>query len=245
MSFTVEIGDITVDVTQKKIKNVHLSVYPPIGRVRISAPSHMSLDTIRAFAITKLNWIKKQQKKVREQARETSREYIENESHQLWGMRYLLQVLEKEAAPSVEVNQKALILHVRPGTDRAKKQAIVDSWYRDQIRNAVPALIEKWEPVMGVQVTNFYVRQMKTLWGSCNSKAGTIRLNSELAKKPRECLEYVVVHEMVHLLERSHGQRFIAFMDHFMPLWRHRKDSLNELPLKHEDWVSKPNLSKV
>ena len=219
MTITINLGEITVDVTQKKIKNVHLSVYPPIGRVRISAPTHMSLDTIRAFAITKLDWIKKQQKNVREQPRETPRDYIDRESHHVWGKRYLLQVVEREATPRVEVNQRALVLHVRPGADRAKKQAIVDSWYRDQIRNDVPELIEKWEAVMGVQVTNFYVRQMKTLWGSCNPRSGSIRLNSELAKKPKECLEYVVVHEMVHLLERSHGQRFIGFMDRFMPLW--------------------------
>jgi predicted metal-dependent hydrolase len=240
MSITIKLGDITVEVTQKKIKNVHLSVYPPVGNVRISAPSHMSLDTIRAFAITKLDWIKKQQKKVRGQARETPREYIDRESHQVWGERYLLRLVERQGAPSVEVKHNNLVLQVRPGADRAKKQAIVDLWHRQQIKIVVPSLIEKWEPVMDVQVTNFYVRQMKTLWGSCNTKAGSIRLNSELAKKPRECLEYVVVHEMVHLLERSHGQRFIGFMDRFMPLWRHHKDSLNQLPVKHENWVTPP-----
>ena len=237
MSITIKLGDITVDVTQKKIKNVHLSVYPPVGEVRISAPSHMSLDSIRAFAVTKLDWIKKQQKKVRDQERETPREYIDRESHQVWGERYLLKLVEREGAPSVEVNHDNLVLQVRPGTDRAKKQAIIELWHRQQIKVVAPSLIEKWEPVMDVQVTNFYVRQMKTLWGSCNPKAGSIRLNSELAKKPRECLEYVVVHEMVHLLERSHGQRFIAFMDRFMPLWRHHKDALNQLPVKHENWV--------
>jgi len=237
MSITIKLGDITVDVTQKKIKNVHLSVYPPVGDVRISAPSHMSLDSIRAFAVTKLDWIKKQQKKVRDQERETPREYIDRESHQVWGERYLLKLVEREGAPSVEVNHDNLVLQVRPGTDRAKKQAIIELWHRQQIKVVAPSLIEKWEPVMDVQVTNFYVRQMKTLWGSCNTKAGSIRLNSELAKKPRECLEYVVVHEMVHLLERSHGQRFIAFMDRFMPLWRHHKDALNQLPVKHENWV--------
>jgi len=237
MSITVQIEDITVDVTQKNIKNIHLSVYPPIGTVKISAPSHMTLETIRTFAITKLDWIRQQQKKIQNQARETPQEYIDCERHHVWGKPYLLQILEQNGTPRVEVNQKALFLHVRPGADQTKKQAVIESWYRDQIRSAVPALIEKWEPVMGVQVSHFYVRHMKTLWGSCNSKAGSIRLNSELAKKSIKCLEYVVVHEMVHLLERSHGQRFIAFMDQFMPLWRHHKEALNELPLKHEDWL--------
>ena len=240
MSVTIKLGDITLDVTQKKIKNVHLSVYPPVGNVRISAPSHMSLDTIRAFAITKLDWIKKQQKKVQEQARETPREYIDRESHYVWGERYLLKLVEREGAPSVEIKHNNLVLQVRPGADRDKKQAIVDLWHRQQITIVLTSLIEKWEPVMDVHVTNFYVRRMKTLWGSCNPKAGSIRLNSELAKKPIECLEYVVVHEMVHLLERSHGQRLIAFMDQFMPLWRHHKDALNQLPVKHENWVLPP-----
>jgi predicted metal-dependent hydrolase len=240
MNRTIKLGDMLVDVIQKPIKNVHLSVYPPNGRVRISAPSHMSLDTIRAFAISKLEWIKRAQQKLRDQVRETAREYIDRESHQVWGERYLLKLVEWEGAPSVEIKHNNLVLQVRPGTDRAKKQAIVDLWHRQQIKVVVPSLIEKWEPVMGVQVTNFYVRQMKTLWGSCNPKAGSIRLNSELAKNPRECLEYVVVHEMVHLLERSHGQRFIAFMDRFMPLWRHHKNALNQLPVKHENRVLPP-----
>lgn len=239
MTRTIKLGDITVDVTQKNIKNVHLSVYPPTGAVRISAPLHLSLDTIRAFAISKLGWIEKQRRKLQDQVRETPREYIDRESHQVWGKRYLLKLIEREAAPRVEVRHNTLLLQVRPGTDRAYKQAIVDRWHRDQIRDAVPSLIEKWETLMGVEVANFYVRQMKTLWGSCNPTARNIRLNSELAKKPRECLEYVVVHEMVHLLEPTHNQQFIAAMDRFMPLWRNYKDALNRLPVRPEQWVNR------
>ena len=234
----IKLGDIAVDVVLKDIKNVHLSVYPPTGRVRISAPNHMSLDTIRAFVISKLGWIEKQKRKLRDQVRETPREYLDRESHYVWGKRYLLHVVEREAAPVVEIRHNALVLQVRPGVDRARKQAIIEAWYRDQIRDAVPSLIEKWEPVMGVEVANFYVRRMKTLWGSCNPAAGSIRLNSELAKKPRECLEYVVVHEMVHLLEPKHGSQFTAAMDRLMPTWRHHKDALNQLPVRHEHWVN-------
>ncbi len=182
MYITVQIGDITLGITQKKIKNIHLSVYPPDGTVKISAPDHMSLDTIRAFAIPKLDWIKQQQKKVQNQARETSLEYINSEKHYVWGKPYSLQVIDTYGTPSVKVNKKTLLLHVKPGSDLTKKQAVIESWYRDQIRSSVPKLIEKWEPVMGVKVANFYVRQMKTLWGSCNPKAGNIRLNSELAR---------------------------------------------------------------
>jgi len=240
MTRTIKLGDMLVDVIQKDIKNVHLSVYPPTGRVRISAPNHLSLDTIRAFTISKLGWIEKQRQKLSEQERETPREYVDRESHQVWGRRYLLKLVEREAAPSVEVKHNNLVLQVRPGTDRAGKQAIVERWHRDQIKVVVPSLIEKWEPVMGLKVANFYVRQMKTLWGSCNPVSKNIRLNSELAKKPPECLEYVVVHEMVHLLVPGHRQKFVAAMDRYLPSWRNQRDALNRLPVKHENWVPPP-----
>ncbi len=236
MAETIQLGDISVDVIQKDIKNVHLSVHPPTGRVRISAPLHMSLDTIRVFAISKLGWIKREQKKLREQERETAREYLNRESHYAWGKRYLLKVVELDAAPIVTPKHKTLLLHVRPGTDIAKKRAILGQWYREQVKDALPRLIEKWEPLMGVKVTKFFVQQMKTKWGSCNPTAGNIRLNSELAKKPLECLEYIVVHEMAHLLEPTHSQRFIAYMDRFMPQWSHYRDELNRLPVRHEHW---------
>ena len=237
MPETIDLGDIVVDVAKKDIKNVHLSVYPPTGMVRISAPLHMSLDTIRVFAISKLGWIKQEQKKLRDQERETPREYLDRESHQVWGKRYLLKLVEREGAPRVEINHSKMILQVGRGTDVAKKQAIVAQWYRELIKDVVPWLIDKWAPEIGVTPPNLFVRQMKTKWGSCNPKAGNIRLNSELAKKPRQCLEYVLVHEMVHLLEPTHNQRYIALMDRFMPLWRNHRDTLNRLPVRHEDWV--------
>ncbi len=237
MAEQLALGDIVVDLIRKDIKNVHLSVYPPTGAVRISAPNHMSLDSIRAFAISKLGWIKRVQERLRDQERETRREYVDRESHSVWGKRLLLQVVEKEAAPCVELKGNKLVLTVRPGTDVAKKQAIVEGWHRNQIKEVVPPLIEKWEDVLGVSVANFYVRQMKTLWGSCNPVARNIRLNSELAKKPHECLEYILVHEMVHLLEPTHGQRFVAAMDRFLPSWRIQRDALNRLAARHENWV--------
>ena len=239
MTETIDIGGMAVDVIQKDIKNVHLSVYPPLGKVRISAPLHMSLDTIRVFAVSKLGWIRQEQKKLRDQERETPREYLDRESHYLWGKRYLLKVVEQKgaSASAVDLNHNRLVLHVGRGIDVTKKEAVVARWYRDQIKAAVPTLIDKWSPVLGVTVTNFFVRQMKTKWGSCNPAAGNIRFNSELAKKPRGSLEYIVVHEMVHLLEPTHNQHFIALMDRFMPLWRGHRDELNRLPVRHEHWV--------
>jgi predicted metal-dependent hydrolase len=236
MTETIELGDITVDVVKKDIRNVHLSVYPPSGRVRISAPAHMSLDTIRVFAISKLGWIKQQQQKLREQERETPREYLDRESHYVWGKRYLLKIVEQDAAPFVSLQHSTLWLQVRPGTDEVRKQAVVAEWYREQIKDAAPPLIAKWEPLMGMTVARFFVQHMKTRWGSCNPSAGNIRLNSELAKKPLECLEYIVVHEMVHLLEPTHNQRFVAAMDRFLPQWPSHRDSLNRLPVRHENW---------
>ena len=236
MTEKIVLGDIVVDLVQKDIKNIHLGVYPPTGAVRISAPNHMSIDSIRAFAISKLGWIKRVQERLRDQERETPREYLDRESHWVWGKRHLLQVVEVKATPCVELKRDKLVLSVRPGADLAKKQAIVEGWYRNQIREAAPPLIKTWEDVLGVSVANLYVRQMKTLWGSCNPVCRNIRLNSELAKKPRECLEYVLVHEMVHLLEPTHGQRFVAAMDRFMPPWRTHKDALNHLVVRHKDW---------
>jgi predicted metal-dependent hydrolase len=233
----VELGGIPVEVTFKDIKNVHLSVYPPAGHVRISAPIHMKLDTIRVFAISKLGWIKQQQRKLRGQERETPREYLNRESHYLWGKRYLLRVIEGTPASSVEIQHNRLLLRVQPGANEEKEREIIAQWYRNQMRAVVPSLISKWTPVIGATVERFYVQQMKTKWGSCNHHAGTIRLNTELAKKPRECLEYIVVHEMVHLLEPTHGARFIALMDGYMPNWRLRRDQLNQLPVRHEEWA--------
>jgi len=232
----LDLGDIAVDVVLKDIKNIHLSVYPPTGSVRISAPLRMNIETIRVFAISKLGWIKKQQEKFRNQERETPREYLQRESHYVWGRRYLLTVAECDQAPTVELKHSQILLHVRPGTDDLKKEVIIEEWYRQQIKMAAPPIIGKWEPVMGVKVARFFVQRMKTRWGSCNPKTGSIRLNTELAKKPAECFEYIVVHEMAHLLAPTHNARFVQLMDQFMPKWKFYKDQLNRLPVSHDDW---------
>ena len=236
MPVHIQLGDVTVNVVMKDIKNVHLSVHPPTGRVTISAPLHMSLDTVRVFAISKLGWIRRQQGKFREQERETPREYLDRESHYVWGRRYLLKVTECERPPSVELKHKHMHLGVRPGTDDNKREAIMEDWYRVQVRQAVPSLVEKWEKLIGVKVERIFIQHMKTKWGSCNPAAKNIRLNTDLAKKPHECLEYLVVHELVHMLEPTHNARFIGLMDKFMPKWRFYREQMNRLPVRHEDW---------
>ena len=232
----LNIGDISVDVEFKDIKNIHMSVYPPIGRVRIAAPAHMNIDTIRLYAIAKLDWIKKQQKKLQSQERETPREYLERESHYVWGRRYLLKVLEADQTPTLELKHNQMVLTVRPDAGREKREDVVASWYRDQLRLAMSPLIAKWEPLLGVKSNRIFIQRMKTKWGSCNPHSRSIRLNSELAKKSPECLEYVIVHELVHLLEPTHNQRFVALMDKFMPQWRQFRDGLNRMPLSHQEW---------
>jgi predicted metal-dependent hydrolase len=236
MATTLQLGEIEADVVQKDIKNVHLSVYPPTGRVHISAPERMSLDTIRVFAVSKLDWIRRQQAKLREQERETPREYLDRESHYVWGRRHLLSLVERDKAPAVMVQHGRLVLTVRPGAEVSTRESLISRWYREQVRAAIPHLISTWTPMVGVQPERIFVRQMKTMWGSCNQATGTIRLNTELAKKPRECLEYVVVHEMTHLIEPTHNERFVALMDAFMPQWQTIRERLNRLPVRHAEW---------
>jgi len=236
MRRNIVLAELSVEVVKKDIKNVHLSVHPPAGKVRISAPLRMKLGTIRVYAISKLGWIKQQQKKLRRQQRETPREYLNRESHYVWGKRYLLQVTESDAAPAVELKHSKMFLRVRPGTGEAKRQAIVDEWYRAQLKTAVPSLIAKWEPLLGVKVGRFFVQKMKTKWGSCNPGSRSIRLNTELTKKPAECLEYILVHEMVHLIVRRHDDRFTSLMDRHSPNWRLVRQTLNAAPLAHTNW---------
>lgn len=231
-----KLGDIVVDVVQKDIKNLHLSVHPPAGKVRISAPMRMDLNTIRVFAITKLAWIKSQQKKLREQERETPREYLDRESHYVWGKRYLLKLVEKDAAPTVELKHNKMILQLRPAASHEKRQEVLDAWYREQLKEVAPALIAKWEKAVGVKVGKFFVQKMKTKWGSCSPASKNIRINTDLAKKPLQCLEYIVAHELTHLLERHHNDHFIALMDAHMPQWRQYRAMLNSLPLGHQEW---------
>jgi predicted metal-dependent hydrolase len=236
MGTKLVLEDVELDVVFKDIKNVHLSVHPPTGRVRLSAPAATNPDVLRAYAISRLAWIRRQQRALREQEREPPREFVERESHYVWGRRCLLAVEEHEGPARVSVDHRRLRLIVRPGTDVAARDALLAGWYRDQVRNVAAEMIRRWEGVLGVRLQRFYVQRMKTMWGSCTPGSGTIRLNTELAKKPRECLEYIIVHELAHLREPTHNERFVAIMDAAMPHWRSRRDRLNELPVRHEEW---------
>lgn len=232
----VDLGELRIEVVRKDIKNLHLSVMPPHGQVRIAAPHAMPLDAIRVFAISKLSWIRSQQRRMQAQERETPREYLDKESHYLWGRRYLLQRIEMDAAPAVELARGKLVLRVRPGTDSARCREIIDAWYRTQVRAVAPGFIEKWAPKLDVKAGRIIVQRMRTRWGGCNPDSGIIRLNTDLAKKPVECLEYIVVHELVHLLEPTHNARFVSLMDMFLPHWQDLRRRLNQLPVRHEDW---------
>lgn len=236
MTEFIEIGDVSIAVTRKNIKNVYLSVHPPEGQVTLSAPAGTCLDVVRAYAITKLDWIRKQQHKLRNQARETPREFIERESHYLWGRRHLLTVIERDIKPFVTVDHKRIILNVRPGSDYAKRAAVIHEWHKSLLHELIPTLISKWEPKLGVRVTAYFLRRMKTRWGSCNPRARRIRLNTELVKKPKDLIEYVVVHEMVHLIEPTHNDRFISLLTDHFPTWREARAELNDLPLSSEKW---------
>lgn len=232
----IKLGEITVDVVRKDIKNIHLSVYPPTGRVKISAPSRVKMETIRVYAISKLGWIKRQQTKFQNQKRETPRDYITRESHYFMGKRYLLKISETDAGQTVVLRHREIELIVKKDADLKQRQKLLEDWYRKQLRQKATELIAFWEQQMNLKVSEFGIKKMRTKWGSCNRIAKRIWLNLELAKKPSECLEYIVVHEMVHMFERHHGTRFIALMDQFLPQWRQYKDELNRLPVGHSDW---------
>ncbi|WP_338848907.1 SprT family zinc-dependent metalloprotease [Massilia sp. W12] len=236
MQTHIALGDLSIEVVKKNIKNIHLSVYPPLGRVRIAAPLYMELETIRLFVISKLDWIKREQRKILDQVREAPHEFLERESHYVWGKRYLLRVQEHDAAPALELQHSHLLLRWRPDTPEARKEELLNGWYRELIKAEIPGLLQKWQPLMGVQAARVFVQHMKTKWGSCNPAAAYIRLNSELAKKPPECLEYIVVHELAHLIEPTHNTRFVRLMDQFLPNWKHVRQELNRLPVRHEDW---------
>jgi len=233
----ITIGNIKIDVVRKEIKNIHLAVYPPTGRVRIAAPLNVNEDAIRLFAISKLGWIKKNQRKFEGQERIAPREYKERESHYFQGRRYLLNIVETDKTQKVVLkNKKFIELHIKPGTSTAKRHEILTEWYRIELKKQIPAIIDKWEKILNVKVDDWQVKQMKTKWGSCNIEKKRIWLNLELAKKPEHCLEYIIVHEIVHLLERHHNDRFLYYMDTHLPNWRQLKIELNKLPVSHADW---------
>jgi hypothetical protein len=233
----ITINDITVEVVRKAIKNLHLGVYPPNGRVRVAAPLAVSDDAVRLAVIGKLAWIKRQQAKFEAQPRQSKREMVRSESHYFLGQRYRLRLFEHHSAGKVVLRNKSFIdLYVRPETSPEKREQVLQQWYRGQLKTLIPSLLEKWQGVLGVQVAAWGIKKMKTKWGACNINARRIWLNLELAKKPIQCLEYIVVHELVHLIERHHNDNFIAMMDKYLPQWRLHREELNQAPLGHTSW---------
>jgi predicted metal-dependent hydrolase len=236
MTETIQLGDISIAVTRKDIKNVHLSVHPPHGRVTLVTPKATRLEVARAYAISKLSWIRAQKKKLEGQARESPRQFIERESHFLWGRRHLMTIVHRDAKPRVALDHKRITVTIRPGSDARKRAEVVHEWHKRLLHEVVPPIIQKWERRLRVEVHGYFLQRMKTKWGSCNHRLGHIRLNTELVKKPKDLLEYVIVHEMVHLIEPTHSDRFIGILDRHYPSWREARAELNELPLAAEAW---------
>lgn len=232
----IQLGDIVIAVNRKAVKNVHLSVHPPAGSVTLVAPTGTRLEVARAYAISKLDWIHDQQAKLLAQARETPRQFVERESHYLWGRRYLLTVKYQEAKPMVFLDHKRITLTIRPDSDAKKRAEVIHNWHKTVLHEAAIPLIAKWERTLSVKVTGYFLQRMKTKWGSCNHNARHIRLNTELVKKPKDLFEYVIVHEMVHLIESTHNDRFVAILDEHYPTWREARAELNDLPLTAEVW---------
>lgn len=230
------VAGLGVDVVYKDIKNLHISVYPPVGRIRVAAPQRTDEDTIRLAIVQRLPWIKRQREQLQKAERQSTRGMLSGETHYVWGQRYQLDVSRTSGHFSVEPRGKTLWVVTAEGTDAAGRRSTLDRWYRRQLKAAVLPLVEKWQPVIGVEADKIVVRRMKTKWGTCVTHSRTIWLNPELAKKNPRCLEYIVVHELTHLLERGHGDRFVALMDGFMPDWRARRDELNAAPLADEAW---------
>jgi predicted metal-dependent hydrolase len=234
----IMVNGLAVDVVRKGIKHLHLGVYPPQGRVRVAAPLAVDDDAVRLAVVDKFAWIKRQQAKFQAQARQSQREMVSGESHYFLGQRYRLRITEQHGPAKVELRGgHALELYVRPETSGAQREQVLQRWYREQLKDIIPPLLERWQAVLDVHVADWRIKRMKTKWGACNVEARRIWLNLELTKKPPQCLEYIVAHELTHLLERQHNERFLALLDRSLPHWRLYRDELNRAPLAHEEWV--------
>jgi hypothetical protein len=233
----ISVAGLTVDVVRKNIKNLHLGVYPPEGRVRVAAPLRLNDEAVKTAVVTRLTWIKRQTKRFQSQERQSQREFVARESHYFQGNRYLLNVINDVGPPRITTRNRTTIdMHVPEGANASERERVLLAWYRKELKSLIPSLIVKWEPIIDVKVMSWGVRRMKTKWGSCNVTDRRIWLNLELAKKPIQCLEYIVVHEMMHLREKYHSDRFVELMDGTMPQWRFFRDELNQAPLSHEKW---------
>ena len=231
MTDTIQLGEILIRVTKKEVKNVHLSVHPPEGRVTLTVPTTTRLDVARAYAISRLGWIRQQQEQLRSQAREAPRKFIERESHSIWGRRYLMTIRHADAKPTVTLDHKRITLTVRPGADATNRAKVLHEWHKSLLHQVVPTIIRMWQPKLKVHVASYFLQRMKTKWGSCNPRAPRLWFNLGLVKVPADCIEYVVVHEMLHLVDRTHGARFVELLDARLPDWRERRARLNALPL--------------
>lgn len=237
-SVEIQVSGLAVQVARKEIKNLHLGVYPPNGRVRVAVPLRVGNDAVRLAVIGKLGWIKKQRARFAAQPRQTEREMLSGESHYYLGRRYRLRVVEREGPSRVVLRNRTTIeLQVRSGCETTGRTQVLQRWYRERLRELVPPLVAKWEAILGVRAADVRIRVMKTKWGACSVDVRRIWLNLELAKKPAQCLEYLVMHELTHLIERHHNDTFVSLMDRHMPLWRHHRKTLNETPLGHADWT--------
>ena len=236
MTATIHLGGLSIRVIKKDIRNVHLSVHPPDGRVTLTAPAATRVDVARAYAISRLGWIRRQQEKLKNQARETPRRFIGRESHYLWGRRHLLSVVVQDTKPVVSLDHKRITLTVRPGSDSKKRAQVIHEWHKSLLHRSIPPIIAKWEARLGVEVAGYFLQRMKTKWGSCNHRSGHIRLNTELVRKPKDLLEYVILHEMAHLIAPTHSERFVAILGAHHRSWREARAELNELPLAAETW---------
>ncbi|GGD30267.1 metal-dependent hydrolase [Microbacterium faecale] len=230
------VGGIDVDVVFKDIKHLHIGVYPPLGRVRVAAPSRFDDDTIRLAVVQRLSWIRRRRKELAGAARQSMREMVTGESHYVWGARKRLKVVERAGRSHIELDGERLVLYTSTNSTSEQRRAVLDRWYREQLRNVLPGLISRWESELGVMVPKWTVRKMKTKWGSCNRETHNVWFNVELAKKDPVCLEYIVVHELMHYFERNHGGTFTTLMDRYLPDWRVRRDELNGAPLAEEAW---------
>lgn len=233
----ITVGGLRVDVVRKRIKNLHLGVYPPHGRVRVAAPLSVSDEAVRLAIVTRMGWIKRQRAKFDGQSRQSARAFVSGETHFFLGQRYRLNLIEGARAGRVHVrNSRSLDLHVRARSDQTVRERLFLSWYRQELRDCAAPLIEEWASNLGISTPEWGIKRMKTKWGTCNIEARRIWLNLEMIKKPPQCLEYIVVHEMAHFFERHHSDRFVALMDRLLPQWRTLRDELNREPLGHERW---------
>jgi predicted metal-dependent hydrolase len=233
----IVVNGLAIQIVRKDIKNLHLGVYPPHGRVRVAAPLRVSDNAVRLAVISKLGWIKRQRARFDAQPRQSEREMVSGESHYFLGRRYRLRFIQSHGPAKVVVRGPGTLeLHARAGLTAGQRERVLLRWYRERLKEMIPPLIGKWQNTVGLRAKEWAIRKKKTKWGACNAEVGRIWLNLELAKKPVQCLEYIVVHELVHLLERRHNENFSALMSEFLPQWKSRRAELNAAPLAHESW---------